>query len=212
MLSELFRRFQIGSHGWTPSARIIRSNPGRLHTMHISLASDNTASADEVARKGFRMIDVDVPLLTHDHRRLLLRDASGECGLVAVGVGRASGRGFQMLDRFATSCDWLDRRGINVVFVYPAESARHVQDALSVMAARYRQKPCLMLDDSGRFFKDALPARLLRAMRFDRRMKRRDTAVFALPQAGWNPLLREFLMRAGMEAGIELVSDRGDGL
>jgi hypothetical protein len=146
------------------------------------------------------MIDVEVPLLTHDNRRVLLRDASGARGLVAVGVGRASGRGFQMLHRFAASCDWLDAMGVNVVFVYPAESARHVQDGLSVMAARYRQRPCLMLDDSGHFFRDALPARLLQAVRFDRHMTRRDTAMFPLLQAGWDPLLREFLIRAGADA------------
>lgn len=160
------------------------------------------------------MIDVDVPLLTHDNRRVLLRDASGERGLVAIGVGRASGRGFQLLDRFATSCDWLDGVGVNVVFIYPAESARHVQDRLSVMAARYRQKPCLMLDDSGRFFTDVLPARLLRVVRFDRHMTRCDAAVFPLLQAGWDPLLREFLLRAGTDVvcGLQRPSGTSDSI
>lgn len=155
----------------------------------------------DTGREGFPMIDVDVPLLTHDHRRVLLRDASGEHGLVVVGVGRASGRGFQMLDRFAASCDRLDAIGVNVAFVYPSESARHVQDALSVMAARYRQKRCLLLDDSGRFFRDALPARVLRVVRFGTQMTRRDAAVFPLEQAGWDPLLREFLRLAATDAG-----------
>jgi len=145
------------------------------------------------------MIDVEVPLLTHDHRRVLLRDATGERGLVVVGVGRASGRGFQMLHRFGAACDRLDATGVNVVFVYPAESARHVQDALSVMAARYRQKPCLMLDDSGRFFRDALSARVLRVVRFDRHMMRRAAATFSVRQAGWDALPREFLMRVEAE-------------
>ena len=133
------------------------------------------------------MIDVEVPLLTHDHRRVLLRDARGERGLVVVGVGRASGRGFQMLHRFATYCDRLDAMGVNVVFVYPAESARHMQDSLSVMAARYRQKPCLMLDDSGRFFRHALPAGLLRLVRFDPQMTRVGTATFPVRQASQEP-------------------------
>lgn len=146
------------------------------------------------------MIDVDVPLLTHDNRRLRLRDACGERGLVAVGVGRASGRGFQLLHRFAASCDRLDAMGVNVVFVYPAESARHVQDGPSVLAARYRQKPSLMLDDSGQFFRDALPARQLQVVRFDARMTHRDTTAFALRQAGWDTQLREFLMRTATDA------------
>src|SRR5215469_539018 len=108
--------------------------------------------------EGVGMIDVDIPLVTHDSRRLLLRDVSGERGLVAVGVGRAGERGFQMLHRFVASCDWLEAAGVNVVFVYPEGSARHVQDALSVMAARYRRKCCLMLDGSGRFFREVLAA------------------------------------------------------
>jgi len=146
------------------------------------------------------MIDVDIPLVTHDSRRLLLRDVSGERGLVAVGVGRAGERGFQMLHRFVASCDWLEAAGVNVVFVYPEGSARHVQDALSVMAARYRRKCCLMLDGSGRFFREVLAARLLCAVRFDGHMTLRDTAVIDTRQANWDPLLREFLMRAGTDA------------
>lgn len=146
------------------------------------------------------MINVDVPLLTHESRRLLLRDAAGEQGLVVVGVGRASGRGFQMLHRFAGACDGLDAAGVNVVFVYPAESARHVQDTSSVMAARYRRKPCLLLDDTGLFFKRALPAQLLRAMRLGRTMACIETATIMVRDADWESALDEFLLRARPDA------------
>lgn len=146
------------------------------------------------------MINVDVPLLTHESRQLLLRDATGERGLVVVGVGRASGRGFQMLHRFAGSCDWLNAAGVNVVFVYPPESARHVQDSSSVMAARYRQKPCLLLDEAGLFFNRALPAQWLRAMRFDRHMACVETAAITVRDVNWESLLGEFLLRARPDA------------
>ncbi|WP_027793711.1 hypothetical protein [Paraburkholderia acidipaludis] len=143
------------------------------------------------------MIDFDVPLLTHESRRLRLREAAGERGLVAVGVGRAGGRGFQMLHRFAASGDWLEAGGVNVVFVYPAESARHVQDALSVMAARYRGKPCLLLDEAGQFFGRALPVHRLRAMRFDRQFACIETAMISVRDADWDSRLCDFLIRAG---------------
>ncbi|WP_322014252.1 hypothetical protein [Paraburkholderia sp. J12] len=145
------------------------------------------------------MINVDVPLLTHERRRVLLREAAGVRGLVAVGVGRASGRGFQLLHRFAASCDRLDAAGINVVFVYAAESARHVQDPLSVMAARYRRKPSLLLDEAGLFFGRVLPVQRLRAMRFDRNMACIETATIAVRDADWDSLLREFLLRAQVD-------------
>lgn len=159
------------------------------------MAGGASSPTGEVAAGKKSMINMDVPLLTHERKRVLLREAAGEQGLVAVGVGPASGRGFQMLHRFAGSCDWLDSAGINVVFVYPAESARHVQDTLSVMAARYRQKPCLLLDETGLFFGRALPARLLCTMRFDRHMTRLDSAKIALHDLDWETALGEFLLR-----------------
>ncbi|QBR04208.1 hypothetical protein [Paraburkholderia pallida] len=146
------------------------------------------------------MIDVDVPLLTHEHKRLPLREAAGERGLVAVGVGRASGRGFEMLHHFAAACDRLDASGVNVVFVYPAQSARHVQDSLSVIAARYRRKPSLLLDDAGRFFGDALPVHLLRAIRLDRQMACIETTAVNVRDSDWDGRLREFLLKAGADA------------
>ena len=146
------------------------------------------------------MIDVEIPLLTHECRRLFLRDAAGERGLVAVGVGQASGRGFQMLHRFEATCERLDAAGVNVVFVYPAKSARHVQDALSVMAARYRRRPSLLLDEAGQFFGRALPLHQLRAMRFDRHMTRIETAMISVRDAHWDARLHEFLLNAHADA------------
>jgi hypothetical protein len=158
------------------------------------------ALAGRGGKERFLMIDFDVPLLTHESRLLRLRDAAGERGLVAVGVGRACGRGFQMLHRFAAPGDWLAATGVNVVFVYPAESARHVQDALSVMAARYRGKPCLLLDEAGLFFGRAQPVHRLRAMRFDRQFTCIETAMISVRDAGWDSQLCDFLIRAGEDA------------
>ncbi|MCG5075436.1 hypothetical protein [Paraburkholderia tagetis] len=140
------------------------------------------------------MFDVDVPLLTHESKRIRLREAGGEHGLIAVGVGRAGGRGFQMLHRFAALGDQLDAAGVNLVFAYPAQSARHVQDALSVLAARYRGKPCLLLDEAGLFFGDTLPPQWHCVMRFDRDMTCIETATIAAREEGWDALLSEFLI------------------
>ncbi|MFX1765600.1 hypothetical protein PWP93_24005 [Paraburkholderia sp. A1RI-2L] len=139
------------------------------------------------------MIEVDVPLLTHESKRIRLRDAGGERGLVAVGVGRAGGRGFQLLHRFAALSERLDAAGVHLVFVYPAQSARHVQDALSVMAARYRNKPCLLLDEAGLFFGDTLPPQRHSVMRFDGRMACVETLEIDARETDWDARLGEFL-------------------
>ncbi|MDR3096833.1 MAG: hypothetical protein LBV73_07140 [Paraburkholderia sp.] len=139
------------------------------------------------------MIDVDVPLLTHESKRVRLRDASGARGLIAVGVGRAGGRGFQMLHRFAALGGQLDAAGVNLVFVYPEQSARHVRDALSVMAARYRGKPCLLLDEVGLFFGDTPPLQAHCVMRFDSHMTCIETLAIAAREAEWDVRLSEFL-------------------
>ncbi|HKT95521.1 MAG TPA: hypothetical protein VJS30_03160 [Paraburkholderia sp.] len=123
-----------------------------------------------------------------------LRGANGERGLIAVGVGRAGGRGFQLLHRFAALSEQLDAAGVNLVFVYPAESARHVQDSLSVLAARYRGKPCLLLDDTSLCLGHALPFQQLRVMRFDRHMACTETVAMTVQDAGWDALLSEFLI------------------
>ncbi|WP_310035377.1 hypothetical protein [Paraburkholderia graminis] len=138
------------------------------------------------------MIDARVPLLSHDYTHLYLRDVMGRRGLIVVGVGRAGERGFQMLYRFSGICDRLEERGVNVIFVYQKESARHVLDATSLFGARYRQKPFLFLDDDGQFFVGLPRPRSLRAVYLDREMRRLDTAEIALGNEKWDQLLRTF--------------------
>lgn len=138
------------------------------------------------------MIDTSVPLLSHDHAHLFLRDVMGRRGLIVIGVGKAGERGFQMLFRFSDICDRLEECGINVIFVYRKESARHVQDATSLFGARYRQRPCLFLDDDGQFFRGPPHPKTLRAVYLDPEMRRLDTADIALREEAWDPLLRAF--------------------
>jgi hypothetical protein len=138
------------------------------------------------------VIDTSVPLLSHDHTHLFLRDVMGRHGLVVIGVGKAGERGFQMLFRFSDICDRLEECGINVIFVYRKESARHVQDATSLFGARYRQKPCLFLDDDGQFFRGPPHPKSLRAVYLDPEMRRLDTVDIALRDETWDPLLRAF--------------------
>ncbi len=138
------------------------------------------------------VIDASVPLLSHDYTHLYLRDVMGRHGLIVVGVGRAGERGFQMLYRFSDICDRLEECGVNVIFVYQKESARHVLDATSLLGARYRQKPFLLLDDDGQFFVGPPHPRSLRVVYLDREMKRLDTDEIALGSERWDPLLRGF--------------------
>lgn len=144
--------------------------------------------------KDFSEIDVTAPLMSHDHVYRLVRDAMGDRGLIVIGMGKASERGFQMLYRFADVCDRLEACGINVIFVYPKESARHVFDAMSVHAARYRKKPCLLLDVDGRFFRRPLPAaRSLRAIHLDRAIQPVAMTDLVLRDEAWDAQLRTFL-------------------
>ena len=140
------------------------------------------------------VIDTSIPLLSHDYTHLYLRDVMGRRGLIVIGVGKAGERGFQMLYRFSDICDRLEECGINVIFVYQKESARHVQDATSLFGARYRQKPCLFLDDDGQFFVGPPRPRSLRAVYLDREMRRLDTVEIALRDETWDPLLRAFFV------------------
>jgi hypothetical protein len=142
------------------------------------------------------VIDASVPLLSHDYTHRFLQDVMGIRGLIVIGVGKAGERGFQMLYRFSDTCDRLEERGINVIFVYQKESARHVQDATSLFGARYRQKPCLFLDHEGRFFRGPPHPKSLRAMYLDREMRRLDTVEIPLRDEAWDPLLRAFLAQA----------------
>jgi hypothetical protein len=138
------------------------------------------------------VIDTSISLLSHDHTHLFLRDVMGRQGLVVIGVGKAGERGFQMLFRFSDICDRLEECGVNVIFVYRKESARHVQDATSLFGARYRQRPCLFLDDDGQFFRGPPHPKSLRAVYLDPEMRRLDTADIGLREETWDPLLRAF--------------------
>jgi hypothetical protein len=138
------------------------------------------------------VIDTNVALQAHDSTYRFLRDVMGNRGLIVVGVGKAAERGFQLLYRFSDMCDRLEGCGINVIFVYPKESARHVFDATSLSGARYRPKPCLFLDDDGQFFRRPPHAKSIRAVYLDRAMRRLDMLEVGLLGETWDPLLREF--------------------
>jgi hypothetical protein len=117
----------------------------------------------------------------------------GDHGLVVVGVGTAGERGFQMLHRFAEISDSLEAHGINIVFVYPKASARHVFDAISIRGARYRGKTCLFLDGDGRLFRKPLPPRAVRAVYLDASMRPVETTSVMLDSETWAEELRSFL-------------------
>jgi hypothetical protein len=138
------------------------------------------------------VIDTSVALQAHDSTYRFLRDVMGNRGLIIVGVGKAGERGFQLLYRFSDMCDRLEACGINVIFVYPKQAARHVFDATSLSGARYRPKPCLFLDDDGQFFRRPPHAKSIRAVYLDRAMRPLDTIEVALLGETWDPLLREF--------------------
>jgi hypothetical protein len=142
--------------------------------------------------KEVNVIDATAPLMSHDHLYRLVRDVMGDHGLIVVGMGKAGERGFQMLYRFSDICDRLEACGINVIFVYPKESVRHVFDATSIRAARYRGKPCLFLDEDGRFFRRPVHARSLRAVHLDPGMRQTATADVPVHDETWDPQLRTF--------------------
>ncbi len=140
-----------------------------------------------------RVIDINVPLRLHDYNHQQLQDVAGKCGVVVVGVGKAGERGFQMLYRFSDTVERLEHFGINVIFVYPKESAHHALDTTSLLSARYHKKTCLFLDDDGRFFRQTLGAKSLRAVYLDREMKQVSTVEVTLKGEAWDPELRAFL-------------------
>ncbi|MFP3183317.1 MAG: hypothetical protein RXR20_13465 [Paraburkholderia sp.] len=139
------------------------------------------------------MIDASVALLSHDYTHRFLRDVMGIRGLIVIGMGKAGERGFQMLYRFSDICDRLEECGINVIFVYQKESARHVQDATSLFGARYRQRPCLFLDDDGQFFRGVPHPKSLRVVYLDPEMRRLARVDVPLRDETWDLLLRAFL-------------------
>jgi hypothetical protein len=139
------------------------------------------------------VIDASAWLTSQEYAHRLLRDVMGAHGLVVIGMGRAGERGFQMLYRFSDACDELEASGVNVIFVYPKESARHVFDATSIRGARYRGKACLFLDAEGRFFRKPVDAQTLRAIHLDRDMRQTVAADMPLRDVAWDTRLRAFL-------------------
>ena len=152
--------------------------------------ADRTRSTVPKPEASPRVIDTDVPLLSHDHTRPRLRDVAGPHGLAVVCVGKTGERGFQMLYLFAGVCARLEECGVNVVFVYQKASARRVQDATSVLAARFKSQPSLLLDDGGRFFAKPPGPRSLRMFHFDGQMQPLDSADIALDSPAWEAALR----------------------
>lgn len=142
--------------------------------------------------KEVNVIDATASLMPHDQLYRQIRDVMGDHGLIVVGMGKAAERGFEMLYRFSDICDHLEACGINVIFVYPKESARHVFDATSIRAARYRGKPCLFLDEDGRFFRRPVHARSLRAVHLDSGLRQSATVDLALHDETWALQLRTF--------------------
>ncbi|WP_069352778.1 hypothetical protein [Burkholderia cenocepacia] len=138
------------------------------------------------------MFDLDGALLAPDRRPVTLRDVAGNRGLIAVGVGRAGERGFQMVHRFHDVGEQLAAIGIHLAFVYPRESARHVMDPLSVASARFRCHPHLLLDSDGRCFKREVPPRSLATVYLSSEM-RRLADVVDLRGATWESEFRSFL-------------------
>lgn len=138
------------------------------------------------------MIDASAWLTSQEYAHRLLREVMGEHGLIVVGMGRAGERGFQMLYLFSDACDRLEASGVNVIFVYPKESARHVFDATSIRGARYRGKTCLFLDAEGRFFRKPVDAQALRAIHLDRDMRLTAAADVPMRDTMWDARLRAF--------------------
>ncbi|HDR9482117.1 TPA: hypothetical protein QDC20_001638 [Burkholderia aenigmatica] len=140
------------------------------------------------------MFDLDRALLAPDRRPVTLRDVAGNRGLIAVGVGRAGERGFQMVHRFHDVGEQLAAIGIHLAFVYPRESARHVLDPLSAASARFRCHPHLLLDWDGRCFTREVPPRSLATVYQNGEM-RRLADVVDLRGATWESEFRAFVAR-----------------
>ncbi|KXU85613.1 hypothetical protein CI15_20780 [Paraburkholderia monticola] len=140
------------------------------------------------------MFDLDVALLSPDQQVISLRDIAGTAGLVIAGLGRGAERGFQMAHRFHDAGDQLATAGVNLAFVYPHDSRRHVLDPISVACARLRRHPYLLLDPEGRFFRRTVPPRSLSALSVSRRMERFDCLSADLNDAAWERTFRAFLV------------------
>ncbi|PMS09746.1 hypothetical protein FNF07_00235 [Trinickia caryophylli] len=140
------------------------------------------------------MFDLDGMLLLPDRRAASLLEIAGSRGLIVVGVGRGGERGFQMLHRFHHVGEQLAAAGTHLAFVYPAESARHVMDSISVSSARFRHHPRLLLDADSCCFRHGVPPRLLSAVHLSCEMKRRAGIDVDVRDPAWETEFLAFLM------------------
>lgn len=163
---------------------------------------DEPDAANPQALIGGKAIEASAPLISLDYTPRFVRDLTGEHGLIVVGMGRAAERGFQMLYRFAGACGGLEAQGVNVAFVYPKESARHVFDATSVRAARYRAKPVLFLDASGKFFLEPVEPRSLHVVQLDRELQQTRAAHVTLTDDSWDAQLLAFFAGASGNGAV----------
>jgi hypothetical protein len=157
------------------------------------------------------MIDTRIPLLSQDYTHVLSKDLSGDRGLIIVGVGRSGERGFQMLYRFSEVCERLRECCVNVAFVYPKESSRHVLDSISLLSSKCKRGPAFLLDDNGRFFRDVQEAKSLRAIYLDHDMKYVGFTDVALQGENWDALLHTFFASAVSGAMAPIQSVRKSG-
>jgi hypothetical protein len=157
------------------------------------------------------MIDTRIPLLSQDYTYVLSKDLSGDRGLIIVGVGRSGERGFQMLYRFSEVCDRLRECRVNVAFVYPKESSRHVLDPISLLSSKCKRSPAFLLDDNGRFFRAGPEATSLRAIYLDHDMKYVSFTDVALQGENWDSLLHAFFAKAASACvgPIQLIEKNG---
>ncbi|TKC81454.1 hypothetical protein FAZ69_27920 [Trinickia terrae] len=139
------------------------------------------------------MFDLGETLLTPDRRPVLLPDVSGSRGLMVVGVGRGAERGFQMVYRFHDAGTQLASNGVNLVFVYPKESARHVLDPMSVACVQFQRHPQLLLDAEGRFFGRVQPVRSLTAAHLNGAMATLGVVTIDMLDRSWENEFRMFL-------------------
>ena len=146
------------------------------------------------------MFELDGALLRPDRRPVTLRELTENRPLVVVGVGRGVERGFQLIHRFHDAGAQLAAAEIHLAFVYPAESARHVTDPISVACVRFRRHPHLLLDADDHCFARGVPPRSLRAVFVSPEMERLAGIDIDLRDAAWETAFRAFLAHCGLGA------------
>ncbi|KVK80940.1 hypothetical protein WS90_16850 [Burkholderia cepacia] len=140
------------------------------------------------------MFVLDGMLMLPDRRPVSLLEVAGSRGIIVVGVGRGGERGFQMVHRFHDVGERLAAVDIQLAFVYPRESARHVMDPISVASVRLRRHPCLLLDADDCSCAQSVPPRILQAVYLGAEMKCLARLDVDARNAAWEIELQAFLM------------------